>query len=134
MYSWVSPPPPPPSVGDHLLTFSLLPPHARFREQSASIRSVAPYYHASVYGGSIREAPRQQRLKQQRRAEEAALAFGFAIAASIVLVISVSWNVRRPQTQYAGKNLVAEMILSDHIRSLIGTHLLDVPSTGSNIQ
>jgi anti-sigma factor RsiW len=48
------------------------------------------------------------------------------IAASVLLVASVSWNVRTLRQPGAS---VAENVLSDHIRGLIGTHLLDVPST-----
>jgi anti-sigma factor RsiW len=49
-----------------------------------------------------------------------------ALAASVLLAVSVSWNIRT--VRLAGEP-VAESVLSDHIRGLIGTHLLDVPST-----
>jgi anti-sigma factor RsiW len=49
-----------------------------------------------------------------------------AIAASIMLAVSVAWNLRsRPEAQ----QLLAENVLSAHLRSLNGTHLLDVPSS-----
>jgi len=104
--------------------------HSRFREQQASIRSIAPYYTAPAQlQQSVREA-------LQRAAASEAAAMGqnppwrwLAIAASVLLAISVSWNLRQPQPRTAEHDLVAQNILSDHIRSLIGTHLLDVPSS-----
>ena len=104
--------------------------HARFREQQASIRSVAPYYTAPVQlQQSVREA-----LQRAAGNEAPAMARNapwryLAIAASILLAISVLWNVRRPEPRTAENDLVAQNVLSDHIRSLIGTHLLDVPSS-----
>ena len=119
------------TVAEHLSTCqSCAQTHARFCEQSASIRSVAPYYHAPAHlQQSIREALRQAAATETAATGKRAPWRWVAIAASILLVVSVSWNLRRPQAQSAGKDLIAESILSDHIRSLIGTHLLDVPST-----
>jgi len=51
------------------------------------------------------------------------------MAATILLAVSVSWNIRPSTRQTAENDLVAQNVLSDHIRSLIGTHLLDVPSS-----
>src|SRR6266436_4942109 len=104
--------------------------HSRFREQKASIKSIAPYYTAPAQlQQSVREA-----LQRAAANETAAMARNtpwrwLAIAASVLLAISVSWNVRRPQPRTAENDLVAQNVLSDHIRSLIGTHLLDVPSS-----
>jgi len=104
--------------------------HSRFREQKASIKSIAPYYTAPApLQRSVREA-----LRRAAASESAAMRRNtpwrwLAIAASILLAISVSWNVRRAQPRTAENDLVAQNILSDHIRSLIGTHLLDVPSS-----
>jgi len=52
-----------------------------------------------------------------------------AIAASILLAASLAWNVSRLRPGIAENDLVAQGVLSDHIRSLMGEHLLDVPST-----
>jgi anti-sigma factor RsiW len=104
--------------------------HSRFREQQASIRSTAPYYTAPV------QLQQSVRKALQRAAADEAAAKGrsapwrwLAIAASVLLAISISWNVRRPQPRTAENDLVAQNVLSDHIRSLIGSHLLDVPSS-----
>ena len=119
------------TVEEHLSSCSACSEaHSRFREQRASLRSTAPYYTAPAeLQQSVREA-----LQREAAKETAAMARNtpwrwLAIAATILLAISVSWNVRRLQPRTAENDLVAQNILSDHIRSLIGTHLLDVPSS-----
>jgi anti-sigma factor RsiW len=104
--------------------------HSRFRQQQASIRSVAPYYTAPAQlQQSVRGA-----LQRAAANETSAMARNttwrwLAIAASVLLAISLSWNLSRPRPRTAENDLVAQNALSDHIRSLIGTHLLDVPSS-----
>jgi anti-sigma factor RsiW len=104
--------------------------HSRFCEQKERIRSSVPYYTAPAQlQQSVREA-----LRRAAASETSAVARNtpwrwLAIAASVLLAISISWNVRRPQPRTAENDLIAQNILSDHIRSLIGTHLLDVPSS-----
>ena len=104
--------------------------HSRFREQQASIRSTAPYYTAPVQlQQSVREALQRAAADEAAAKGRSAPWHWLAIAASVLLAISISWNVRRPQPRTAENDLVAQNVLSDHIRSLIGTHLLDVPSS-----
>jgi anti-sigma factor RsiW len=52
-----------------------------------------------------------------------------AIAASILLGVSAAWNLTLLRSRAAPRQLLAENVLSAHLRSLNGTHLLDVPST-----
>ena len=52
-----------------------------------------------------------------------------AIAASLLLVASLSWNLVLLRSHTDRRDLVAENVLSAHLRSLNGTHLLDVPSS-----
>jgi anti-sigma factor RsiW len=52
-----------------------------------------------------------------------------AIAASILLAVSAVWNFTLLRSRVAPRQLLAENVLSAHLRSLNGTHLLDVPST-----
>jgi len=53
-----------------------------------------------------------------------------AVAASILLVISMAWNIASFRSRdSAARDILAEEVLSSHLRSLIGTHLLDVPSS-----
>jgi anti-sigma factor RsiW len=52
-----------------------------------------------------------------------------AIAASILLAVSAAWNFTLLRSRVAPRQLLVENVLSAHLRSLNGTHLLDVPST-----
>jgi anti-sigma factor RsiW len=104
--------------------------HARLREQKAGIKLAAPYYTAPV---AVERAVRES---LRRAAADEAGARGqdtnwrwLAIAASILLAASLAWNVSRLRPGIAENDLVAQGVLSDHIRSLMGEHLLDVPST-----
>src|ERR1700732_3300294 len=74
--------------------------HARFREQQASIRSIAPYYTASAQlQQSVREALQRAAASEAPPMARTAPWRWLAIAASILLAVSVLWNVRRPQPQ-----------------------------------
>jgi anti-sigma factor RsiW len=55
-----------------------------------------------------------------------------AIAATVLLAVSVSWNMRPSSRPGPGADELAENIVTDHIRSLIGTHLLEVPSSNQH--
>jgi anti-sigma factor RsiW len=72
----------------------------------------------------------EQRIRRsllQERTAPAAWRW-LAVAASLLLCVSVAWNISHFRTSRSGQ-LVAENVISAHIRSLAGTHLLDVPST-----
>jgi anti-sigma factor RsiW len=119
------------SVAEHLATCqSCAEAYSRFREQKADIRSAAPYYTAPAQlDRSIRDALRQAAASDAKPPASSQSWRWLAIAATILLAVSVSWNLRQSAPRAVENDLVAQNILSDHIRSLIGTHLLDVPST-----
>ncbi len=52
-----------------------------------------------------------------------------AIAATVLLVTSAAVNIGLFQSRRSTQQLTAEAVLSAHVRSLAGTHLLDVPSS-----
>src|SRR5208283_1388210 len=52
-----------------------------------------------------------------------------AIAASILLAVSAVSNFTLLRSRVGTRQALAENVLSAHLRSLNGTHLLDVPST-----
>ena len=90
---------------------------------SCVVRTRARYY----------EAPPglEGRIRQSLRRENSAPApwRWLAIAASILLAASLAWNVAMLRSRVAPAQLLAANVLSAHLRSLAGTHLLDVPSS-----
>ena len=52
-----------------------------------------------------------------------------AMAASVLLFASITWNVASLRSRASGTDAIAREVLSSHLRSLMGTHLLDVPSS-----
>jgi anti-sigma factor RsiW len=117
------------SVEEHLLGCRFCSEaYSRFRAQQANIRSGAPYYMApEELQRSVRAALR--RAAANDVAERRLPWRGLAIAATVLLAVSVSWNMRPSPRPTPEVELVAQDIISEHIRSLIGTHLLDVPSS-----
>jgi len=47
----------------------------------------------------------------------------------LLLAVSLAWNLSRLQPRTPERDMIAQNILYSHVRSLIGTHLLDVTST-----
>jgi anti-sigma factor RsiW len=52
-----------------------------------------------------------------------------AVAASVLLFASMTWNIASLRPRDSARNVLAQEVLSSHLRSLMGTHLLDVPSS-----
>ena len=101
---------------------------ARLRQQKASIKAAAPYYKPPPdLQQSVRNALRRVGSEKAKPVAEVPWRW-LTIAASLLLAVSFSWNVVqfRPRSSEAA---VAENVLTDHIRSLIGTHLVDVTSS-----
>jgi anti-sigma factor RsiW len=91
---------------------------------SCLIGANAPYY----------EAPPdlEQRIRQSLRRENAVPLPPWrwlAMVASILLVASVAGNIALVRWRVDPQQVVAVDVLSAHVRSLAGTHLLDVPSS-----
>jgi anti-sigma factor RsiW len=104
--------------------------YGRLRKQQAGIKAEAPYYSAPpALGRSVRDALRRMEKAEVRRPVSAIPWRSMAIAAGLLLAASVSWNVIQLRQRAAGEADLAGNVLTDHIRSLIGTHLVDVPSS-----
>ena len=102
----------------------------RLRVQKANIRSIAPYYTAPPQlQQAVRRALREAVADDIRPARGPVPWRWLAIAATALLAVSVSLNMRPTHHPIPETDPLPENIVSDHIRSLIGTHLLDVPST-----
>lgn len=95
---------------------------AKLREQKVRIRAEAPYYRAPAdLRNSIRGALRRAEAPAGERYWRP-----IAIAACVLLAISLLWNVVRARS--VAPQLAAS-VLDDHIRSLISGHPVDVPSS-----
>jgi anti-sigma factor RsiW len=98
--------------------------HARLLELRTAIRAHAPYYPAPA---GLRERIRLSVRQANRPA--AAPWRRLAIAATILLTVSAAWNIALFRSRTSGASVLAKEILTSHVRSLMGTHLLDVPSS-----
>jgi anti-sigma factor RsiW len=103
---------------------------ARLRVLKANIRSIAPYYTAPPQiQQAVRKALREAVADDARPVRGHLPWRWLAIAATALLAVSVSLNIRPTRNAIPETDPLPQNIVSDHIRSLIGTHLLDVPST-----
>lgn len=90
---------------------------------SCMIGAHARYYEAppGLAGRIARSLPRDQSAPAAWR--------WFGIAAALLLAISAIWNFVLLRSRPDHEMLIADDVVSAHIRSLSGTHLLDVPSS-----
>jgi anti-sigma factor RsiW len=103
---------------------------SRILEQREAIRSLKPYYAApTALRESIRQALRKEEARETAVQRRDVAWRWLAIAASVLLAASLGWNLTRLESRRPEREFVAQSILSSHVRSLIGTHLLDVAST-----
>ncbi len=93
---------------------------------SCMIGDNAPYY----------EAPPglERKIRQSLRRETKAASYWrdwrlAAIAASVLLMASLAANIQLFRSRVPAQQLTADAVLSAHLRSLAGEHLLDVPSS-----
>jgi anti-sigma factor RsiW len=98
--------------------------YAQLVEQRAEIRAAAPHYKAPE---ELRQSVRAA-LRREIRPASATFWRPLAIAASLLLVASAGWNIVQLRSRSAAPEL-AQVILDDHISSLVGSHLLDVVSS-----
>ena len=100
--------------------------YTRLRRQQAGIQAAAPYFSAPP---GLEQSVRRQLQREERAHRIAPTAWRWlALAASVLLVVSVSLNIVRWRAG-APESDLADSVLSDHLRSLIGTHLVDVASS-----
>lgn len=101
----------------------------RMRMQKAGINAVAPYYAAPPeLRDSIHNALRQAASRQVPPPRRELPWRWLAIAALLLLAVSLAWNLRSSRPRTVEPDMAA-LVLDSHIRSLLGTHLLDVPSS-----
>ncbi|MGC9946517.1 MAG: anti-sigma factor [Bryobacteraceae bacterium] len=112
-------------VAEHLAACgSCAEMHARLLELRTAIRAHAPYYRAPA------SLPQRIRFSLRQANRPAAGPWRrIAIAAAILLSASAAWNVALFRWHTSHADLIAQNVLSSHVRSLMGAHLLDVPSS-----
>jgi len=104
--------------------------YAHVLEQQSAIRSLAPYYTAPpALLESVRQALRESVAEGTRAQSSNATWRWMALAASVLLAASLTWNLTHLPSRAPENALVAQNIMASHVRSLIGTHLMDVVST-----
>jgi anti-sigma factor RsiW len=101
--------------------------HRRLANLSTDLRTLAPRYTASdeLRSRILQRIGGRQPVEILRRRS----ATWWAIAATVLLAISAGWNAMQLQSRKNSGDAVVQEIVSSHVRSLIGDHLLDVPST-----
>jgi anti-sigma factor RsiW len=100
--------------------------HQRLTRLSTDLRTLAPRYAApGDLRNRIMNGVGRQPVEIPRRRAIAS----WAIAATVLLAISAGWNAMLLQSRKTAGDAIAQEIVSSHVRSLIGDHLLDVPST-----
>jgi len=93
---------------------------SRLRHQQQRVRTDAPYYSAPAgFDETIRQALRREASRETPWR-------WVAIAASLLLAASLAWNFAQLRLR---TNTIAAEVLTGHLRSLLGDHLLDVPSS-----
>jgi len=98
--------------------------HAQYLAMRAGIREHAPYYRAPA---GLRNRVRAEVRQADRQA--AGPWRWIAIAAAILLAVSAAWNVAALRSPVFLPDRFAQSVVAGHVRSLMGTHLLDVPSS-----
>jgi anti-sigma factor RsiW len=90
----------------------------KLRAQKAAIKATAPYYRAPA---RLRDLIRADLRRSSAPPPEHWRAL--AIAASVLLALSIAWNLLWPPAH------LVQSIIDDHMRSLVAAQLVDVPSS-----
>jgi anti-sigma factor RsiW len=100
------------------------------KQLQQDVRLNAPYYRApSGLEDAVREGLRRKAAGPGQVVSISPRWRWAAIAASVLLMLSLGWNVKEMRSRPGEGDVLAQEILSSHVRSLMGNHLMDVVST-----
>lgn len=115
-------------VREHLSTCdSCAEAHAQQIAMRAGIREHAPYFRAPA--GLQDRIRRAVRPGGSGSSPAGGLRRWYAIAAAILVAVFAAWEVAQLRSPGSIRDPTAQEVLSGHVRSLMATHLLDVPSS-----
>jgi anti-sigma factor RsiW len=86
-------------------------------------------HHAPPAGFERRVQAVLRKAARTERQPSRQLQNWMAVAASVLLFVSIASNVALLRSHASARDLLASEVLSSHLRSLIGTHLVDIPSS-----
>jgi anti-sigma factor RsiW len=121
-------------IQDHLTSCGFCSEtHARLRELQKDIRTQAPYYDSPAgleqrIQNALAQAAKKETSIRAATAPSSTWRW-VAVAASVLLAVSLAVNLRLFRSAHNDRDIIAQNLVSSHVRSLIGTHLLDVPSS-----
>ena len=102
--------------------------YRRLEQLRNDLRTQAPRYTAPAHLQQRIHVALRKAAKSE--APRRALPWNWAaVAASVLLCASLTWNFTLLRSRAPNTGSLAQEVLSSHVRSLIGTHLVDVPSS-----
>jgi anti-sigma factor RsiW len=114
-------------IEDHLTSCSsCADKHARLRQLQTDIRTQAPRYDPPP---GLERRIRASLAQAAKKETNSGAWQWMAIAALILLTCSLVLNFALFRSHRDDRDMLAQNIVASHVRSLIGTHLLDVPSS-----
>jgi len=110
----------------------------RQKIQSAGLYERAPLELHERVRASLRQGSQADRIveaEQVGRAVKPGAVFRelpwwwFSIAASLAIVAIIGWSIFRASLPSSAENMLAQEVVSSHVRSLMANHLMDVASS-----
>jgi anti-sigma factor RsiW len=102
--------------------------YRRLEQIGSDIRMYAGHY-APPAGLERRVQAALRKAAREEKQPSRVFQNWIAVAASVLLFVSIAWNVALLRSHASARDLLAQEVLSSHLRSLIGTHLVDIPSS-----
>jgi anti-sigma factor RsiW len=109
----------------------------RQKIQSAGLYQRAPLMLRQRIGASLRQGDQVERISEADQVGRAVQSDvfrklpwkWFSIAASLAIVAIIGWTIFRTPSRLSAENMLAQEVISSHVRSLMANHLTDVASS-----